>query len=629
MLNSIATVSLSGTLDVKLRAIAAAGFQGVEIFENDLLSYPASAHDIGALMRSLGLRCTLFQPFRDFEGMPAGLRQRVFDRAERKFDVALELGTDLMMVCSNISPLASADRGRICEDFRELGERAARRGLRVGYEALSWGRYVYDHRDAWAIVQAVDHPAVGLVLDSFHSLARSVPIESLRAIDPARIFLVQVADAPWLTMDPLSWSRHFRCMPGQGDLALVDYVATLVAGGYDGVLSLEIFNDRFRAASPTTVANDGLRSLKYLRDQVHARLHPTAPALLAPRVRCDGVEFIEFCASEEEAPYLGELLRTLGFAPVGRHRSKAVTRWRQGDINLVVNCETEGFAHSFDTVHGASVCAIGLRVADVGSAMRRARELSIGTFSQAVEPGEFELPAVRGVGGSLLYFLQRGQTEQVWQADFDPLVPIGAAPDAGLLRVDHVAQAMQYEEMLSWLLFYLSLFEVAKTPQVEIADPLGLVLSQAVQSPDGALRFTLNGSAAAETLASRFLHAYLGAGVQHIALATDDIFASAHRLHERGIETLPIPANYYEDLSARFALGDAAVADLQRYNILYDRTADGEYFQFYSRAFAKRFFFEIVHRRGYDGYGAANAAIRIAAQSRYRNDPAAPLPAHR
>src|SRR6266702_7341999 len=152
MFTSIATVSISGTLESKLRAIARAGFNGVEIFENDLLTSQVSAREAGALMRDLGLECTLFQPFRDFEGMPDTLRPRIFERIERKFDVMQELGTDLLLVCSNVSPVSLGDRGRIVADFNELGERAAKRGLRVGYEALAWGRHVSDHREAWSIV---------------------------------------------------------------------------------------------------------------------------------------------------------------------------------------------------------------------------------------------------------------------------------------------------------------------------------------------------------------------------------------------------------------------------------------------------------------------------------------------
>jgi 4-hydroxyphenylpyruvate dioxygenase len=620
MRTSIATVSISGTLEGKLRAVAAAGFDGVEIFENDLLGFPGSPRDVGRMVRDLGMQCTLFQPFRDLEGMPAEQRARAFDRMERKFDVMAELGTDLILLCSNCSPLSSPDRPRMVDDLSELGERAARRSMRVGYEALAWGRHTFDHRDAWSLIRDVNHPAIGLVLDSFHSLARRVPSASIGDIRVEKLFLVQVADAPWLDMDYLSWSRHFRNMPGQGDLPLADFAEAIFRLGYQGYWSLEIFNDRFRAGSATGVATDGYRSLQLLHDQVATRPRaPVSPAM-PPRVPVRGVEFIEFAASQEEALALGSMLSQLGFAPVGRHRRKAVTRWQQGSVNLVVNCEPEGLAHSFDEVHGASVCAIGLRVVNVEAALTRAAALSIPKFDQAVGPDEMQIPSVMGVGGSLLYFIEDGTEGAMWAHEFVPVdPPAGGLHGLGLRTPDHIAQTMQYEEFLSWLLYYLALFDVAKTPQVEIADTLGLVQSQAVEAPDRSLRITLNGSMASQTLSSRFLHNYMGAGVQHIAFATDDVFAAAAAARANGLPMLEIPRNYYEDLESRFGLDAAFVARMAENSILYDRDGSAEYFQFYSRAFAKRVFFEIVERRGYGAYGAANATIRLAAQARFKS----------
>jgi 4-hydroxyphenylpyruvate dioxygenase len=611
LLSCIATISVNGPLRTKLRAIADAGFEHVEIFESDLLASPESVPVIGAMMRDLGLTCMAFQPFRDFEGMPAAERSRVFDRAERKFDVLQELGTDLMLVSSNVSPAALPDRGRIVDDFRELGERAAARGLRVGFEALAWARHVRDHRDAWDIVRQVDHDAVGLALDAFSSLALGIPIASLESIRREKLFHVQIADAPKLIMDPLSWSRHFRCMPGQGELPLVEYVGALRKIGYDGVLSLEIFNDRFRAGSTAEVALDGKRSLDYLLEQAEGKPDP--------RTVCKGIEFIEFCASEEEAAQLSQMLGMLGFAATHRHVRKKVTRWRQGDINLVVNCEPDGFAHSYDTVHGASVCAIGVRVADPDAALRRASQLQIPSFSQPVGPGEYEIPALRGVGGSLLYFMKESETPSIWKTEFEALPADPSRIDAGLVRIDHFSQSMQFEEMLSWLLYYVTLFAVEKSAAIEIADPVGLVQSQAVQSGDRSVRILLNSSASGQTLVDRFLHAYGGAGVQHVSFATRDIFATATRLRELGMEALPIPENYYYDLGARFGLEDAVLSRMAELNILYDEDEKGSYHHLYTRAFAKRFFFEVVQRHGYDGYGARDTAIRLAAQSRFRN----------
>ena len=238
MLMSIATVSLSGALNEKLEAIAAAKFSGVEIFENDLLSFSGTPADVCRMVQDLGLTTVSLQPFRDFEGMPDGQRARIFARAERKFDLMAELGCDLLMVCSNVAPDCLGGIDRAAADLRDLGERAAKRGLRIGFEALAWGRHINDYRDAWEAVRRADHPSVGLVLDTFHALARKTDLAALRSIPRERIFLVQVADAPLLDMDYLSWSRHFRNFPGQGDLPLVAFMQALQATGYDGQLSL-------------------------------------------------------------------------------------------------------------------------------------------------------------------------------------------------------------------------------------------------------------------------------------------------------------------------------------------------------------------------------------------------------
>src|SRR6266705_379906 len=347
MRTSIATVCLSGRLEEKLAAIAAAGFRAVELFENDLLSWGGTAADVAKMVADLGLEIVTFQPFRDFEGMPDSERSRTFDRAERKFDLMQQLGCKLLMVCSNVSPNSVAGIDRAATDFRELGERAARRGMRVGFEALAWGRHINDYRDSWEVVRRADHPAVGLVLDSFHVLARGSELAPLRDIPKDRIFLVQMADAPKLDMDFLSWSRHYRCFPGQGELPVAPFMDALHATGFDGLLSLEIFNDSFRAGSARSVAVDGQRSLLFLLDQLRERTGTAAAALpnLPQRAHCRGIDLVEFAMDETAAASFERALATLGFAQAGVHKSKAVTRWRQGDINIVVNCEKEGFAH--------------------------------------------------------------------------------------------------------------------------------------------------------------------------------------------------------------------------------------------------------------------------------------------
>jgi 4-hydroxyphenylpyruvate dioxygenase len=614
---SIATVSISGTLETKLTAIAGAGFDAVELFENDLLACALRAGDVRRMMADLGLACAVFQPFRDFEGMPGELRARTFDRLERKFDLMAELGTDLMLICSNVDPRSSGERARVLDDFAEAGERAAKRDLRIGYEALAWGAHVFDHREAWGIVRDVAHPNVGLVLDSFHSLARNIPVASIGDIAGDKLFLVQVADAPRLSLDYISWARHFRNFPGQGELPVADYAAAIERIGYRGYWSLEIFNDRFRSGSATSVAADGYRSLQVMADAAartpRAVSKPTMPAPVA----VSRVAFIEFAADPDEARALGALLDGLGFVPVARHRRKAVTRWRQGSINIVVNSESEGFARSFDVVHGAAVCAMGLVVPDVAAAMARAEALAIPAFVAPAAPDELHLAAVRAIGGSLLHFIAEGEEDTVWAQEFPHR--LGEPDGIGLRAVDHIAQSMLFEEFLGALLYYVALFDVTKTPQVNIADPLGLVQSQAVESPDKALRITLNGSVAQQTLSTRFVAGSFGAGVQHIAFSCDDIFATAEKARARGLPMLEVPPNYYDDLQARFALDDDMIARMRALGIFYDRDGTAEYFQFYSRALAKRVFFEVVERRDYAGYGAVNAGIRLAAQSRFKD----------
>ena len=617
MKTSIATVCLSGGLNEKLEAIAAAGFRGVEIFESDLLSYSGTPADVARQIADLGLKVSTFQPFRDFEGTLGPQRARTFDRAERKFDVMQEIGCDFLLVCSNVSPDSVGGIDRAAADFRELGERAAKRGLRVGFEALAWGRHINDYRDAWEVVRRADHPAVGLVVDSFHTFARRLDLKPLHAIPGDRIFLIHLADAPWLDMDALSWSRHFRCFPGQGDLPIRDFMEAVLITGYQGEFSLEIFNDQFRAGSPREVAVDAQRSLIYLMDQLRGT--PAAAAFdipaMPPRSQCLGVEFIEFAVDDRSAAELAHFFAGLGFRHVGRHKSKAVERWAQGSINLVINKEKEGFAHSHYITHGPSVCAIGLKVPSAAAALERAQKLCDTPFHQKVRPGELDVPAVRGLGGSLLYFLDSTSSlGKVWDIEFDP-VP-SDAPEAGLAAVDHISQSMHYEEMLSWLLFYTSLLDVTKTPQVDINDPGGIVRSQVVQTADGALRITMNASQSARTQSSRFLNEYFGSGVQHLAFGTDDIVATVARLKANGVEVLPIPENYYDDLEARVDLPAARLKVFKDNNILYDRDADGEYLQAYTRSFKDLFFIELVQRRGYKGFGAINASIRLNAQSR-------------
>ncbi|MAQ83004.1 MAG: 3-keto-5-aminohexanoate cleavage protein [Maritimibacter sp.] len=626
MKTSIATVCIAGDLREKLAAIAAAGFDGIEIFEQDFITFDASPSEVGAMVRDHGLEISLFQPFRDFEGLPEPERARAFDRMERKFDLMQELGTDLVLVCSSVHPKALGGIDRMAADFAELGARAAARGLRVGFEALAWGKHVWDHRDAWEVVRRADHPNIGLIVDSFHTLGRKLDPESIRRIPGDKIFFVQLADAPLIEMDLLYWSRHFRNMPGEGDLDVTGFMRAVAATGYDGPISLEVFNDQFRGGSPRAIALDGHRSLVWLMDQVKRAEPDIAIDVpdIPPRVTPEGVAFVEFAANETEADTLRKLLRSLGFRLAGRHIAKQVELWQQGEIRIVLNTDPEGFAHTSHIAHGLNVCDVGLAVDSAAATVERATALGATPFRQPVGPGELEIPAIRGVGSGLLHFIDgTSDLADVWKTEFQPAEE--PETDAGLARIDHIAQTMNYEEMLTWSLFYTSLFDTRKQATVDVVDPGGLVRSQAIESPDGALRVTLNGAETHRTFAGRFIADSFGSSVQHVAFATDDIFATAEALEKTGFQALAMPENYYDDLAARLGLDPDFVAGLQAHNILYDEDADGAFFQIYSRSFGDGIFFEIVQRKhGYGGYGAPNAPFRVAAQRRMMPQPGMP-----
>jgi 4-hydroxyphenylpyruvate dioxygenase len=602
---AIATVCMSGALADKLAAAAAAGYGGVELFENDLTYFDGSPDDVRALAASLGLEIIALQPFRDFEGLPEPLRGRAFDRAKRKLQLMNRLGTSLLLVCSSVSPDAIDDLERVAADLHELGGLAQAYGVTVGFEALCWGRHINDYRQAWEAVRKADHPRVGLILDTFHALARKCPVEPIAEIPGDRIVLVQTADAPGIEMDLLFLSRHYRCFPGQGDLPVVEMMQKIVATGYRGPISHEIFSDDFRAGSARQTATDGMRSFLWLEDQMAGKAgrHP-------PQLR--GIEFIEFVDDRHQTQPIRAMLQALGFRRTHRHRSKDVELHRQGRISLVLNLEDEGFAHSFQLLHGLSVAAIALRVDDAPQAVRHATELLAKPFAGQIGQGELAIPAIRGVGGSLLYFLDGPEDADFVAVDFRPdEEPVGGS-GLGLQDIDHLAQVVPPTEFQGWILFYRAILGLEPEARADLNDPRGLIVSRALSNAERSLRVPLNASQAQASAAGRFMERTAGAGAQHIAFACSNILAAAEGMPDE--LRLPIPANYYEDLTARFGLDDALVERLRASDVLYDRVGSGEFFHFFTRTI-NGLFFEVLERRAYDRYGEPNAPVRLAAQA--------------
>jgi 4-hydroxyphenylpyruvate dioxygenase len=590
---SIATVSLSGSLTEKLTAAARAGFDGVEIFENDLLASPLTPEEVRARCADLGLTVDLYQPMRDIEAVPEDEFARNLRRARHKFELMRRLGAGTVLVCSSVSPHAVDDDALAAEQLSRLAGLAQEFGIRVAYEALAWGRHVSTYDHAWRIVESAGHPALGTCLDSFHILSRGSDPKGIEDIPGEKIFFLQLADAPLLAMDVLQWSRHYRCFPGQGGFDVAGLVRHVLRTGYDGPLSLEVFNDVFRQAEAGPTAVDARRSLLVLQEAVGV-------AALPEPVVPTGVAFAELVTPDAEP--LTALLGALGFTRTARHRGKPVALWEQGDARILVNT---GPAVRRD---GTQLAAIGLESPDPAAAARRAEALLAPVLPRRRAPEDAPLDAVAAPDGTELFFCATGRPDLPdWRADFEDTDP--APAPATVRRIDHLALVQPWHHFDEAALFHHGVLGLHAQESVDVADPYGLLRSRAVTNADGSVRIALTvGPAPTDDT----VHA------QHIALATDDVVTSARRFREAGGRLLPVPANYYDDLAARFEFADGELETYRDLGILYDRDVHGVFRHCYTRTVG-RVFFELVQRDdGYRGYGAANAPVRLAAQHAVR-----------
>jgi 4-hydroxyphenylpyruvate dioxygenase-like putative hemolysin/sugar phosphate isomerase/epimerase len=598
----IATVCLSGTLEDKLTAAAAAGFSGVEIFEDDLIVSPWSPRRIRQECADLGLSIDLYQPFRDFEAVPPGEFEANLRRAERKLDVLEQLGADTMLVCSSTAATATDDDDLAAEHLRTLADRAARRGLRIAYEALAWGRHVNGYEHAWRIIQLADHPALGLCLDSFHVLARGDDPSGIRGVPGSKVFHLQLADAPRLDTHVREWSRHHRLFPGEGAFDLAEYVGHVLATGYDGPLSLEVFNDVYRQADPRHVAIDAMRSLLTLQETVGAyRLGP------APQI--SGHAFTELAVDEVSGLTVASTLAALGFTHTGQHRSKPVQLWQQGGARILLNYEPQRTVAPGTT----AICALAVESSDPAASVRRAERLLAPVLPRTRRGGEADLASVAAPDGTAVFFCRTGGDNN-WLDDF---APTGHTPRQGDLvtGTDHVSLTEQIDDFDQAVLFYRSVLGLRPDPASEIPAPFGLIHSRAATDPGHHVRIELNTAPL-----RRGDWAPAVPNPQHIAFTTEDAIASAMAMRAIGAPLLTIPGNYYDDLDARLDLSPDLLAAMRAHSVLYDRDAGGEYLHFYTELAGTRVFFEMVQRIGeYAGYGAANGtAVRMAAHRRSR-----------
>jgi 4-hydroxyphenylpyruvate dioxygenase len=387
----------------------------------------------------------------------------------------------------------------------------------------------------------------------------------------------------------------------------------------------------FRATPNRRIAVDAMRSLLWLEGEVRHRLEQ-APAedaaaarVLQRQVLFDpppvpafkGLSFIEFAVDGTHAENLGHLLRTLGFRFAGRHRSKAVTLFRQGGINLVLNQQATPAARERFTLQGPSVCALGLRTDDPAGALNRATALQSARYDAPTGTGEQRLPSIVAPGGMVVHFVDEALGENgLFEQDFI-LEPDDGAGDAGLLSLDHLAVGLTPDRLDTWVLFCRAVLGLDAGDAVKFADPFGLIRSTGMADAGRQLRLVLNMSMSERTRMAQAAQASGGVGVQHIAFASADLLASVARLQATGARFVPISDNYYDDLPTRFELDAAFVERLRAAGVLFDRSPQGDYLHAYTEGYeGSGFFFELVQRLGaYDGYGAVNAPARMASQA--------------
>ena len=279
------TISLAGPLPAKLRAIRDAGFSQVMLSARDLVGHAEGVEAAIAAVRESGLRVTGFQVLRDFEGLSGQLHEYKVDIAKSMLELCAAVGAKVLLVCSSTSAHASADRDAIARDLRKLAMLAIPHGIRVAYEALSWGRSIEEFPAAWDVVMRADMPNLGLGLDSFHMFATKTSLDELQWLDPERIFLVQLADFMWQEIrsveERIATARHFRVFPGEG--AHSDQVAELVsrlhAQGYRGDYSFEVFNDDYQQIPLPDVARRARKAADWLGEGILRRSVPLPGAM--------------------------------------------------------------------------------------------------------------------------------------------------------------------------------------------------------------------------------------------------------------------------------------------------------------------------------------------------------------
>jgi 4-hydroxyphenylpyruvate dioxygenase len=321
----------------------------------------------------------------------------------------------------------------------------------------------------------------------------------------------------------------------------------------------------------------------------------------------DGFEFVEYTAPD--AVLLRTLFEQLGFPVVARHRSKNVTLHRQGDINFIINAEPDSFAQSFARAHGPSVCAMAFRVRDAAEAFKRAVQLGATPFAGRVGPMELNIPAIEGIGASLIYLVDRYGEQTIYDIDFREESSAPGKSAAGLTYIDHLTHNVKRGNMDTWAGFYQRLFNFREIRYFDIEGQKTGLFSRAMTSPCGKIRIPINESQDEKSQIEEYLHQYRGEGIQHIALGTDDIFATVDVLRGRGVKFQDTPDTYYEGVDARVPGHGEDLAELKARRILVDGAptqGQGTLLQIFTQNVIGPIFFEIIQRKGNEGFGEGN-----------------------
>jgi 4-hydroxyphenylpyruvate dioxygenase len=335
----------------------------------------------------------------------------------------------------------------------------------------------------------------------------------------------------------------------------------------------------------------------------------------------DGFEFVEYTAPEPAA--LGRLFEAMGFRAVARHRSKNVTLYRQGDVNFIVNAEPDSFAQAFARVHGPSICAIALRVRDAAAAYKRALGLGAKPVANPVGPMELNIPAIEGIGGSLIYLVDRYGDQTIYDIDFKPTGGAKRAAPAvagfGLSAIDHLTHNVHRGRMDHWAVFYSRLFNFREICYFDIEGRQTGLKSRAMTSPCGKIRIPINESADDKSQIAEYLTVYKGEGIQHIALEAENIFATVAGIRSNGIKFLTVPDTYYDAVDARIPGHGQNLAELKRASVLIDGGAGqggGLLLQIFTENQIGPIFFEIIQRKGNQGFGEGNFRALFEAMER-------------